>query len=74
VEEFIQYVFEVPITTAAIQKVIDRVFEALAPVHQSIGASVRRAALNHVQAIFQLLVDTLKIYFKEQTPYLSWLT
>ena len=48
VEEFIQNVFDVPISTGGIQKVIDRVSAALAPVHQAIGASVRSAAVNHV--------------------------
>jgi transposase len=48
VEDFIENVFAVPISTGAIQKVIDRVSEALAPVHQAIGASVRRAPVNHV--------------------------
>lgn len=48
VEAFIQNVFEVPISTGAIQKVIDRVSEALVPVHTAIGASVRRAAANYV--------------------------
>ena len=48
VEQFIQNVFEVPISTGGIQKVIDRVSEALAPVHETIGASVRGAAVNHV--------------------------
>jgi transposase len=48
VEEFIQNVFEVPISTGGIQKVIDRVSAALAPVHEAIGASVRSAPVNHV--------------------------
>jgi transposase len=48
VEDFIQNVFEVPISTGAIQKVIDRVSEALSPVHAAIGANVREAAVNHV--------------------------
>ena len=48
VAEFIQNVFGVPISTGGLQKVIDRVSEALLPVHQAIGASVRRAAVNHV--------------------------
>jgi transposase len=48
VEDFIQNVFEVPISTGAIQKVIDRVSEALSPVHAAIGANVRGAAVNHV--------------------------
>jgi transposase len=48
VEGFIQNVFDVPISTGAIQKVIDRVSAALLPVHAAIGASVRRAAVNHV--------------------------
>jgi transposase len=48
VEEFILNVFGVPISTGAIQKVIDRVSAALLPVHAAIGASVRRAAVNHV--------------------------
>ena len=48
VEEFIENVFGVPISTGAIQKVIDRVSAALLPVHKAIGASVRRAAVNHV--------------------------
>jgi transposase len=48
VEEFIENVFGVPISTGAIQKVIDRVSAALAPVHAAIGATVRRAAVNHV--------------------------
>jgi len=48
VQDFIQNVFEVPISTGGIQKVIDRVSAALSPVHQAIGASVRRAAVNHV--------------------------
>jgi transposase len=48
VEGFIQNVFEVPISTGAIQKVIDRVSAALAPVHEAIGASVRSSAVNHV--------------------------
>jgi transposase len=48
VEEFIQNVFSVPISTGGIQKVIDRVSEALSPVYQAIGASVRSAAVNHV--------------------------
>jgi len=48
VEDFIENVFAVPISTGAIQKVIDRVCEALAPVHQAIGAAVRRAPVNHV--------------------------
>jgi transposase len=45
---FIQNVFDVPISTGAIQKVIDRVSAALFPVHAAIGASARRAAVNHV--------------------------
>jgi transposase len=48
VEGFIQNVFEVPISTGAIQKVIDRVSAALAPVHEAIGAKVRSSAVNHV--------------------------
>ena len=48
VAEFIQNVFGVPISTGGLQKVIDRVSEALSPVHQAIGASVRRAAVNHI--------------------------
>lgn len=48
VEGFIQNVFDVPISTGGIQKVIDRVSAALLPVHEAIGASVRRAAVNHV--------------------------
>jgi transposase len=48
VEDFIENVFAVPISTGAIQKVIDRVSEALAPVHEAIGAVVRRAPVNHV--------------------------
>jgi transposase len=48
VEEFIENVFGVPISTGAIQKVIDRVSAALLPVHAAIGAKVRRAAVNHV--------------------------
>jgi transposase len=48
VAEFIQNVFGVPISTGGLQKVIDRVSEALLPVHQAIGDSVRRAAVNHV--------------------------
>jgi transposase len=48
VEDFIENVFAVPISTGAIQKVIDRVSEALAPVHEVIGAAVRRAPVNHV--------------------------
>jgi transposase len=48
VEEFIENVFGVPISTGAIQKVIDRVSAALLPVHEAIGASVRSAAVNHV--------------------------
>ncbi len=48
VEGFIQNVFEVPISTGAIQKVIDRVSEALAPVHAAIGAKVRSSTVNHV--------------------------
>ena len=48
VEAFIQNVFDVPISTGGIQKVIDRVSEALSPVHAAIGASVRSAAVNHV--------------------------
>jgi transposase len=48
VEAFVQNVFEVPISTGAIQNVIDRVSEALSPVHAAIGASVRSAAVNHV--------------------------
>jgi transposase len=48
VAEFIQNVFGVPISTGGLQKVIDRVSEALLPVHQAIGASVRRAAVNHI--------------------------
>jgi transposase len=48
VAEFIQNVFGVPISTGGLQKVIDRVSEALAPVHQAIGAAVHRAAVNHV--------------------------
>jgi len=48
VEEFIQNVFKVPISTGGIQKVIDRVSAALAPVHEAIGALVRSAAVNHV--------------------------
>jgi transposase len=48
VAEFIQNVFGVPISTGGLQKVIDRVSEALLPVHQAIGDSVRRAAVNHI--------------------------
>jgi len=48
VEEFIENVFGVPISTGAIQKVIDRVSAALLPVHEAIGVSVRSAAVNHV--------------------------
>ena len=48
VAEFIQNVFGVPISTGGLQKVIDRVSEALLPVHQAIGASVRRATVNHI--------------------------
>ena len=48
VAEFIQNVFGVPISTGGLQKVIDRVSEALSPVHQAIGDSVRRAAVNHI--------------------------
>jgi transposase len=48
VAEFIQNVFGVPISTGRLQKVIDRVLEALSAVHQAIGASVRRAPVNHV--------------------------
>lgn len=48
VAEFIQNVFGVPISTGGLQKVIDRVSEALLPVHQAIGAAVRRAAVNHI--------------------------
>jgi transposase len=48
VAEFIENVFGVPISTGAVQKVIDRVSQALAPVHTAIGAKVRRAAVNHV--------------------------
>jgi len=48
VESFIQDVFDVPISTGAIQKVIDRVSQALLPVHEAIGASVRGSAVNHV--------------------------
>jgi len=48
VEEFIENVFNVPISTGAIQKVIDRVSAALSPVHAVIGAAVRRAPVNHV--------------------------
>lgn len=47
-EGFVQNVFEVPISTGAIQKVIDRVSAALAPVHAAIGAKVRSSAVNHV--------------------------
>jgi transposase len=39
---FIQNFFDVPISTGAIQKVIDRVSGALLPVHKAIGASARR--------------------------------
>lgn len=60
VEEFIQNVFAVPISTGAIQKVIDRVSEALAPVHAAIGASVRRAAVNHVDETSWQEAGTLK--------------
>jgi transposase len=48
VESFIQDVFDVPISTGAIQNVIDRVSQALLPVHEAIGASVRASAVNHV--------------------------
>jgi transposase len=48
VAEFIQNVFGVSISTGGLQKVIDRVSEALLPVHQAIGDSVRRAEVNHV--------------------------
>jgi len=43
--EFIQNVFAVPISTGGLQKLIDRVSEALLPVHQAIGDSVLRAAV-----------------------------
>jgi len=48
VAEFIQNVFGVPISTGGLQKVIDRVSEALSAVHQAIEAWVRRASVNHV--------------------------
>ena len=48
VEAFIQNVFAVPISMGAIQKMTDRVSEALLPVHEAIGVSVRSAAVNHV--------------------------
>jgi transposase len=48
VAKFIQNVFGVLISTGGLQKVIDRVSEALLPVHQAIGDSVRRAAVNHI--------------------------
>ena len=48
VESFIQDVFDVPISTGAIQNVIDRVSQALLPVHEAIGAAVRGSAVNHV--------------------------
>jgi transposase len=48
VEDFIQNVFDVPISTGGIQKVIDRVSAELAPVHEANEASLRRAEVNHV--------------------------
>ena len=60
VEGFIQNVFDVPISTGAIQKVIDRVSEALGPVHEAIGESVRRAAVNHVDETSRQQAGALK--------------
>ena len=60
VEAFIQNVFDVPISTGAIQNVIDRVSEALSPVHRAIGESVRRASVNHVDETSWQQAGTIK--------------
>jgi len=48
VQEFIQHVLGIPISTGAIQKVIDRVSHALIPIHEAIGNKVRSAPVTYV--------------------------
>jgi transposase len=48
VQSFCHSVFDLPISTGAIQKVIDRASQAIAPLYEKIGACARRQAVNGI--------------------------
>ena len=48
VRDFVQSVLGVSISTGAVQRVIDRTSQALAPIHKALGEKARVSPINHV--------------------------
>ncbi|MFC1895311.1 transposase, partial [Thermodesulfobacteriota bacterium] len=48
VRDFVQSVLGVPISTGAVQRVIDRTSQALEPIHKALGEKARASPINHV--------------------------
>lgn len=59
VQEFLASVFGIRISTGAVQKVVDRVSEAIRPVYDRIGEAAREADVNHVDETSWFLAGKL---------------
>lgn len=59
VQDFCQSVLSVPISVGGIQRIIDRVSEALMPVYDQIGKQARNAKVNHIDETSWLLSGKL---------------
>ena len=71
VQDLCASVFSIPLSKGAIQKMINRVSQALVSHYEAIGRVARAAPVNPT---FPLLVQAAKCRFKGTTPDLRWIT